>query len=568
MAGTQPEATSTQLAPQGAAAPTASVFDAPPPTSNGGASVFDAPGTGDAQQGQFAEKHPILQKGIDALPMAGGIAGGVIGGMATGGLGGEVPGAGLGAAFGNEVKNTFNAYMNRQQQPGITQKMMDDAMEGGKQAAYTLVGGLTGLGVQKIMGDPAADAIVNKIATLSSQPLAHLEHAATQAYQSVVKPMADAFFPKGTPLNTEQAGDAVKQLFTKDITQKFGTFVDSYSKLDAVAKATPLTDEARLDLSNRLREHAATKGGDNYAYVRKVADDVNAADNGAAFDDIIGQVKSKAGKAFADNEVNQGKFYTELAGKLSDFQDGQITKLAQRVTDGKATPQEIGAFNKLAQSQGAPQDANVESWMGTAKDYLKNRDANTKEYAKFRGFLSDVGEQTKVNPSGSGPMSFLKDIQDVPSEKLIERMFDPKNASALRAMQKETPEIYEQVTRTKMQQVLDRSKYDGEPGTLDVKSFRKNLDALPKSTLQHLVTDKEWGAINEFADNPVNDVLEHAKKNATKNFVGYMAKTVQAAGLATTQLTRSAGKILSAPGIKQGVGAGLMMPFIPKDTQQ
>ena len=79
-----------------------------------------------------------------------------------------------------------------------------------------------------------------------------------------------------------------------------------------------------------------------------------------------------------------------------------------------------------------------------------------------KGWILSSGEQTKVNPSGSGPMSFLKDIQDVPSEKLIERMFDPKNASALRAMQKETPEIYEQVTRTKMQQVLDRSKYDGK----------------------------------------------------------------------------------------------------------
>lgn len=562
MAGTQPEATSTQLAPQGAAAPTASVFDAPPPTSNGGASVFDAPGTGDAQQGQFAEKHPILQKGIDALPMAGGITGAIGGGIATGGLGGEVAGALGGGALGNELKNDLNAYLNKQQQPGLSQKAMDDVKEGGLQAAYTALGGMLGKGASAAAETPMGKAIIDKIATTASQPLAYLEHSAAQAYQSVVKPMADAFFPKGTQLNTEQAGDAVKQMFGQDIKQRFGTFVDSYAKLDAVAKATPITDESRFALQNNLREFAATKGGDNYSYVRKIADDVSAADNGAAFDDIIGQVKSKSGKAFADNETNQGRFYKELAGKLSDFQDKQITKLATRVSDGEATQAEIDAFSKIQTAQGMPQDAAVDTWTKTAKDYLKNRQTNTQAYAKFRGFLEDVGEQTRVSPSG-GPMSFVKDIQDVPSEKLIERMFDPKNASALRSMQSETPQIYDQVVKSKMQQVLDKSMYQNEPGTLDVKLFRKNLQSLPDSTRQHLVSGPEWGAINKFADNPVYDVLEHAKRNATKNLIGYTAKTAQAVGMVTGQLGRSAGKILQAPGIKQAVGAGMLSPMMP-----
>lgn len=491
-----------------------------------------------------------LQMTANIAPTALGIAGGIVGSGA--GPAGAIGGAAAGGAAGQQYKIWIEQNVLGKPPQDPQQQLYDEAHSALREGLGQAVGLGVGKAVSSVAATKAGGAAVDAVANLAAKPLAMMKGYVDAAYDSTTEPILRMLQSKSTPLNTEEAGDAIKQLFGADIKQRFGTFVDSYGKLDAVAKVTPLPDEARLALSNNLREFAATKGGDNYSFVRKLSEDVLKSDNGAAFDDLVGQLKSKAGQAFSDNMKNQGTFYSDLAKKLSTFQEGQINGLAERVAGGNASPAEIKAFQQMEIAQGRPADQAVDNYVSTAKDYLAQKKTVSSAYGKFRGFLEGVGEQTKVNADGRGPMQFLNDIQDVPSEKLVERMFDPKNAAALRSMQSETPQVFDQVVKSKMSSLMQKASPDG---SLDLMELRKAVNALPGSTRDMLMSSEERGTMDAILNSPKLAALDSLDKMGERGMLSWAQKMAEIGRIGAKSAGSAAAKTLSnSPTLQQAVG--------------
>lgn len=501
---------------------------------------------------------------LQYLPQAMGVAGGIVG-MPAGPAGMAAMGA-AGYAAGRGYQDLINMNLGNQQQPSSLDSIQEGAgKEGASQLIGLKVGELAGAGASAI----AKSEVGQIIGKFAAEPLAFVKNQIQKAGDAIKSPLTQMISSKMTPANTEQAGDYVKNAFATDIGQRFTGFVKAYAGLKSVAAEIPFAPETTAKgLTDGVRTWAADlPGNSSYKMIKGFTDQLDQAPNGAAFYSVLGDIKQAAKQATEDalkynsNALrDQAAYLTQFSDKASKYmEDGVIGGMARRIANGKGSMPEMQAFEKMMVSQQNPSVAAdpknlAEYTKSVANDYLSQREAVNSAYGKFRGFLSDVGEQTRVNPSSQGPTGFLNDIQDVPSEKLIERMFDPKNAAALRSMKAETPQIYDMVMRTKMNQVAQKATVNG---TLDPALFQKTLDALPDSTRSLLITPAEAKVVSSVADNPRLarlSSLEHFGNNWAVNFAANMAEFVRT-GAPPVAKAISGNRVMAVPAA-QAVGQG------------
>lgn len=490
------------------------------------------------------------------LPAAGGLAGGIVGGvggtlfgMGFGGLPGATGGAALGGAAGQSFRDLIEInVLGRPENPSVLGRAQDIAGAGAVEGASQLVGhGIAKVG-GKVLGTltegiakPAKEFVVSTLKGVKD---------------AIEEPIMKIVASKATPLNTEAAGDTVKQLFGEDIKTRFGGFVNTYGKLEGVANSLPMRENEMLVWRTKQYDEALKNlGGDNFKMVKKYLNDLTeagAADGGnmQRFSDVVRQIKSQAASYGKDLQRSQAKALFDLADSAEGFMDKQIAKLAENISNGKATPTEMDGFMKMMEGQidpKVPADPKriAEYTRSVAKDFIKERETVNGAYAKFRSFLSDVGEQTKINADGLGPRQFLSAIGDVPSEKLIERMFDPKNAAALRAMQQESPAVFDMVAKSKMNQLIQKSSPEG---TFDLMKFRKQAYALPESTRQFLFSPEDLKTLNSVVNNPRLARLKSLEKMGN-NMVSKWAQDV-------AEVAKILGEKSAESPVLQGAAAG------------
>lgn len=468
------------------------------------------------------------------LPTVGGIVGGIAGsaGGPLGAIGGAVAGGTAGQGYREYIETNFLG-----KPPTDPNQALKDA---GQAGLIEGAGQVAGMGIAK-----GASKLAGAASKYISAPVRQfMDDTLKSVRDSVEAPLMKFIAERGTPLNTEAAGNEAKILLKKSITNKYGPFVQAYTDLDGVAKATPLADEARRKFTMGLKEWAAENhAGDNWRVIKKFADDIDAANTGRHLDDVIGQINDARDVAFRSGATKQAAVLKEVRDRVTDFSEGEITKLASRVQAGKATPQEVQMIAQIAQQRGAADPNPMKYAKSLASDYLKNKDKIKGEYAAFRGFLEDVGEQTKLKVAGKGPMAFLNNIDDVPSEKLIERMFDPKNAAALRRMQKETPDVFDMVTRSKLTQMVQKAS---PTGSLDLPRFQKEVFKLPDSTRKLLFTPENLSTINKVATDPRLKKLEALNRMGEGMVVKWAKDVANVAGVLGSAVKPS-------PGVRAGV---------------
>lgn len=508
----------------------------------------------------------MMESAVEYLPAAGGIAGSIAGSMA-GGVG-AIPGAALGGAAGQSLKRLIEInFLNKGTENTQAQELKDVGVTGAIEGASQLVGA----GMAKIGGKVAMSKFGQKIggmvADAAETPLRYVKAAADEAREKIQKPVLEFLASKGTKLTGEQAGDAAKNLLKENIKGKYGPFIQAYADLDQVSKALPIQDVTRYKFTEGLKAQAMDLSSDSQKVVRSFAEKFNAADNGAKFSQEIGALQDVIDGAYKNGATNLATALKEVKTKAVGYLEGETTKLAARVSAGKATPQEMQFLSQVMQKRGI-QDDPVKYAKSLAKDYLTSKDKIAKEYSAFRSFLEDVGEQVKVKPK-HGPMSFIDAIDDVPSEKLIEKMFDPKNAAALRRMQKETPEVFEQVTKSKITQLMQKASPDGN---LDLAAFRKEVLKLPPSTRSLLMGPDDLKMLNKVVDNPRLKSLDSLENSGTNTVVKLIGNILEASRTVGAKAAKDAAnsptvRQLGGKGVIKG-GEGLYQMMKPEQEQK
>lgn len=508
----------------------------------------------------------VVQTTADWAPTIVGTAG-AIAGTTMGGPVGGIALAGLGGAAGTGYKQWIeqNILGKAPADPNAQLK------EAGQNALLEGAGQAAGLGMGKAAGalgkTKFGAAIAEKVGQVAEAPLKYIRESINDGVAKLEEPLLKFIAERSTPMNTEAAGTAAKELLKKDISGKYGTFIKAYADLDAIAKTIPVEDKVRHKFTEGLKSWSLDNhGGDNYKMIRKFADDINAANGGAQIDDVIKQIGDSKRMAMKNGATGQAKVLGELQDKANDFLEGETTKLAARIQAGKGSPQELAYIQQLAQQAGEPDAAKYAKSL--TSDYLKGKDTVKKEYAMFRDFLEDVGEQTKTKAGRTGPSAFMQNLEDVPSEKLIERMFDPKNAAALRRMQKATPEVYDTVVKSKLSQIVQKASPDG---SLDLGAFRKEVYKLPESTRNMLMSPAELKQMNLVVDNPRVKALKGMQEQG-ENFMLKWAERIVGAtqsvgGKAAADTTKA---LQASPLLRQAVGrpaAGLGAAFLPQSEE-
>lgn len=393
----------------------------------------------------------------------------------------------------------------------------------------------------------AGAAVYEKAAQLAEEPLSYVKGVIESARTKLQEPLMKIVASKGTSMNTEMAGDAAKNLIKGRIEAKYGTFKVAYENLDAVAQNLHITDEMRRGFTQKLKDWAMNKSGDEYKAVKKFADELDAADNGARFMSEIKRLNGVIRPLMNAGDTELGTTLRAARDMAHEFYEGQTTKLAAKISAGKGTPEEINLIRTLMQQRGI-QDDPVKYAKSIAGDYLKDIKKVRTEYATFRNFLEDVAEQTKTRATNKGPMAFLDNLDDIPSEKLIERMFDIKNARALRTMQTETPGVFKTVVSSKFQQLVNKST---SGGMFNPFKFRKLMEELPESTQGFLMDSAEMKVMHQVLASPKLrglDALERLSESNIRHLMQGALEVVKDTG--GTAIKAAAEK----PVVRQAVG--------------
>lgn len=124
---------------------------------------------------------------------------------------------------------------------------------------------------------------------------------------------------------------------------------------------------------------------------------------------------------------------------------------------------------------------------------FQEKKALDKEYRRLKEILGGVrGQIKKSGPDTVGTV--LDAIDDMPSEKLAQVMFDTKNIDGLKFLNREFPDVVEELRAFKLREIADKAttSLQGEAGVsfVDPKKFLKEVDRLPESVREMLFGSK------------------------------------------------------------------------------
>lgn len=498
----------------------------------------------------------LLIENPESLPIAGGLAGTIYGPW----------GSGAGAAFGSAAKDAIELFDGQKKDP------VDVAVDAGKEGAigvaaefggkYALKGAakfvekygpaineaITGVresatkilhampeGVQQFIHETGGNIAVGAEAIRSK-----MNNAITAMKDKLEAPIVNTIVNKGTNLEEYHVGQNIKQIITNDINTKYGPFKEAYSQIDEVNRALPIPDHARNSFTQALKSDVLEKFPHNskfYSIVKQHTDSINASNTGEQLNFALREISDAQNAAYAAHEYDKAKILGDLKGRVRGFLDNRIEGIAKRAAVGKATPEELKAFMTMAEQRGAALPVNVTNPMQQvpgmprvsggeavnipdikkiAQDFLNNKEKVRNNYAGFKEFMANLEEQTGVKSGGT--YDFINGIDDIPAEKLtknINNLFD-KNISALSKMKKETPAVFDQISRFRVKNLIADSVVDGK---LDAVKFYSNVKEMSPLTRNLIFSAEELKTMYMAAKNPRLVQLREAVETYGKKYL-------------------------------------------------
>lgn len=519
----------------------------------------------------------IAQKTADIAPTALGIAGGIVGmgagpaGMAAMGMAGGAAGMGyrnliehelLGKPYGDPSKE-WQATVDRSGDEGASLLTAEGLIRG------------TGKLGKAAMQTQAAQKMSAMVAEKSAPLVKYVSEFTDSVKKEVIKPVTDYLEANMAQKTPEVSGDAIKEKLGARIKPMFDQFKQRYAEINSIAAETPMTDSARLSLSEGLRNDARGLPSNLYNMVKRYADKIDSAGNAQQVHGVISEVNGEIARlqqrSTSSAMRDQLSTLQQFSDRATDHMENFTYGIAKRISQGKASMPEMQAFEKMMVSQANPTVATGEQnaakyAKSVADDYIAKRNSVNMDYSKFRGFLEDVGEQTGTKARGRGPMQFIQQLRDVPSEQLAERAANPKNAAALRAMQKEVPEVFAEVKQAQIRSVYNKSMEDG---SVSLKKLADNFEALPESMRGMIISPAELKTIRAVADSTNLKAIDAMQKSSILKITNEIKNIVHAGALFTGKIAKdTAGTRPVQATINRAVGGPLLNAFGPQQPEQ
>ena|SRR3990167_652827 len=511
--------------------------------------------------------HPAIESFAQALPAAGGIVGGIAG-LPMGGILGSAGGAALGASAGTALRLAIEKGILAKQDEdtsSISAALKEIGWEGAKEGLMQGAGGLAFKGIAKggsLLANTKAGQVVSEYVSHLSSPLTKW---VKEEYDQVVEPILTKLSKVMPARNIEESGDTVKELLKTNINNRYGKFKQAYESLDNIAESVPLDRTAINNFTLKLAAEAKNLSSSDEKLMLKMISDISRSQHGLKLKNTVKTINDNASKAFANNQTGLGKQYANLANKLDDFYDDQVTALANKYMRGEISAND-SQFLVALMNQRSIVEANPSKYAKSlASDYLKSKEIVRNDYAGFKSFLGDLSEQTKIKMGKKGPMRFLDEIDSIPSEKLMERMFDPKNAQALRKMKQETPEVFNEVVGAKIKNMLSLSSPTGELDVVALRSFQKAINKMPEPVRNLVFDSADVTEMNRILNSPKIEKLGHLQVRGENFLRGWLGDLVEVSKIgskkiAATGVGKLTGKAISTVA-KRETGRAITSPL-------
>lgn len=482
----------------------------------------DIPVAGDIRnvaKDQLDQSFPeqVAHMAIGALPLAGGVVGGIVG--AGAGPAGAVGGAGLGAAAGSAAEQGLNAtFFPNLSQPNMKEAAKEIAKQGligaAGEGAGQLIGGALSAGLSKaanflksstkanapeIMAAAERLGIKPTTGMLSDKPTIQglesslnqspsfagaLVQRETSAVEGGLKKAAQNFDTVSSPLTKYESGEAIKTDINKSVGDSINKAQAFYESLENNLKDVPLNDTMKTSAVNSIKELPGVR----------VSSKSPSASLGKRINEEISGIKT----------VEDAKFLRTQYGK----------QLKEAVSNKKFPEAEVlgNAYDKLTQIRNAALESN------SSGETLQTLKAADKLYSAFSKQGQKVADSLGIKYST--PQGLLESIDEIPSEKLSEKIFNLNNVNNSSQFQDIFPKAYEKAKEARISQLIEKSKVRGE---ISPRSLLKTLKGV-QPEIRKMLFGNNQEAILKDMQTIVNAIPEKMGPSGTpqgQEFIKY-----------------------------------------------
>lgn len=293
-----------------------------------------------------------------------------------------------------------------------------------------------------------------------------------QTFKDDVGEQLTSVFKSKEPMTSFEAGEKAKDLILKQAETLHDAISEKYKDVIPHMEAIEIPKIERNKFAESLLKAGAefgAAGSPAEGLFKNYAERIQAQGN-------VGQVKKLATEVGSDwsvarraGDFEKAKALADIRGALKEFQDNQV------INAGKAL-EKSGVPGAAEMSEGLVRDKKI-------------ADKAYSEFVDKLGDIASVGKLGKVKSHGQ----LLEALDKIPAAKLADKLFDPKNVEGLRFLQKEFPEVFENILQAKKTSMFEAATSKGD---LMHNQLLNTVNKLPKEVRAMMFKAEEEALIN------------------------------------------------------------------------
>lgn len=291
-----------------------------------------------------------------------------------------------------------------------------------------------------------------------------------------------------------QRGQTIKDQIQNTVDQIYQPLKDAYAERASLGQTIDLPDEARLGQYDKLQELSQKfekASPDTAKVVRDAAEGLLRQDTVSDLDDFVKVLNEQqraaqiSGNHYTANALNQ------VIDSLDDFTVGQIAKQS-----------------KAIQAQGAEFGEAIGNDINASYKALKAR------YRDFKEIMGDLASDSKLGKKATTYGGIREVLDSIPNEKLVDKMFDPKNFAGLKRLETNFPDVFQTVIQGKKSDLLRLA--DG-----NAKKLLSSIDKLSPE-VQELMFNQEERKLLDASRTWIDSLPPNVGPSGTPKGTAYM----------------------------------------------
>lgn len=366
-------------------------------------------------------------------------------------------------------------------------------------------------------------------------------------------------FGSGEHLTPYDGGKLIKDMLKGSIDKIYEPIENIYSSIKSTGSAIDLPDKARLTMYDKLvslSQKVGSRGGPIEKEVRNIAERFLSQNKVEELDLLLNELGGEASSAFSSRNATLGHAISNASEAIKEFRFGQIA----------------------AQGKGL-EKAGVEGAEQLARESIDEYKKANKLYRDFKETLGDLLSDQRLGGAKKATYGSVNDIlENLVNEKVVDKLFDPKNADGLLRFKEKFPDVFAELIKQKKSQLF-QSSMDGEK--LGIRKVLKNIYDENKMSskvrdtifstdeIKKLKAAKTWtdalpkdinpsgtnlaDAFSEFYKNPISAITGNFSNLISKQLIERFASTPAEAAKAMTLVNTEREAMKTSQRITKGV---------------